>query len=809
MKSKFQKLKIILLLMITIIIPNSNWFLLYTYSTPITVCDITYDCTIDSDDFTGRLIYTYTDPDIYNAEFRTTGADFDDQHWTWDLDLESRMIFNSNSIYSDYTHDPHMAPRYYLHIGGSLIVSMGDHDRIFDVIGKEIVFVSNIGNIETWKCYNSPTNSYLWYSTENNFLVKSDIYMNVDGTNYQFTLLVESAGSLNFLDDDSEPPYIHTKLPSSINPSGIVTRTDGVPGTFSWSVSDQSPYFDLSVYVDGNLIAFLKESGSEVIPNSLGVHIFYIYAEDNDNEHYDDRLWSEKYDFVNIVDDDTSKPQINIDYFGELTDEDPGFWMVSVSDPESGIKKVQVYIDDVKVGTSQGNYDVPNSLGQHRIKVKAWNNDLDRGAIDQETNLKTNTISIKDDDITGPIINVEYSGNYLDSDSGQWEVQVFDPESGVDSISVLIDNIQSGVIEGNYTVPNIPNDHTIEVNAINADKDRNNDQETSNYGPEMVTIVDDDITPPEIIINEFDYIIFNWNVKIIENDGIIDSYGTAEYEVVDQDGNLISSGFIFEEDLFYSISIPLKTGNYTISIYATNNDQDWIGDEETKYYSETIEITLNNAYNYVYWQLEELKVYIENNLCSFLAQILNRKLCIAQEHLQKALNYVENGEITCGLFHDIIAKIMIGIAEFKLEILNILDLIDDNNVNFIIDSIHSIRDNIVILMGASIGIELGYDIAYIEIDLLNLVDFIEENIGYCNRWFLTYLLRATIHKLEKVMFKISMNQNIEYILESAQKQLDLAICNVNYLLNRGKISEELADSLIYRINQIYTDIELI
>ncbi|MFX0035907.1 MAG: hypothetical protein ACFE9I_09750 [Candidatus Hermodarchaeota archaeon] len=809
MKSKFQKAKIILFLMLILVMPISNCFSMFLNGSPNVVCDLIYDCTLNSDVFDGHLIYTYTDSESYNAEFTIIGGSYDGQHWTWTVDLESRMIHNSNSIYSDYTHDPYIAPKYYLRVGGSLIISMGDHDRIFGVIGKELLYVPNIGNIKTWKCYNSPTNSFIWYAIETYFLVKSDLKVNSGGNTYHLTSILKSAGSLSFLDDDSDPPSIQTTLPTSINPTGIVTRTDGNPGTFSWIVSDQSSFFDLSVYVDGKLIAFLKESGSQMIPNSLGTHIFYIYAEDNDNDRYDDRLWSEKYDYVNIIDDDTSIPQIHIDYNGELTDENPGFWKVSVSDPESGIKKVRVYVDDLLAGSSTGNYNVPNSLGQHEIKVEAWNNDLDRGTIDQETNMISNIISINDDDTTGPIINVQYSGVSLDSDPGQWNVQVSDPESGVDSISILIDGIQSGIIEGNYSVPNIPEDHKIEVSAANADNDREDDQETSYYGPETVTIIDDDITPPEIIINEFDYTTFNWNIKIIENDGIIDSYGTAEYEVKDQNGNIITSGFISEEDIFYTISIPLKIGNYTISIYATNNDQDWIGDEETRYTSKTIKITLNNAYNYVYWQLEELKIYIENNLCSFLAQILNRKLCLAQEQLQKAFNYVENGKITCGLFHDAIAKIMIQIAEFKVEIFGKLDLIDDENVEYIIDSIHSIRDNIVILMGVSTGLEQAYEIANIEIDLLNLVDFIEEKISYCNRWCLNNLLRAAIHKLEKAVFKISMNQDIECILTSAQKQLDQAIWNVDCLLNRGKISQELADVLIYRINQIYTDIELI
>ncbi|MBA7557883.1 hypothetical protein ES705_50661 [subsurface metagenome] len=204
-----------------------------------------------------------------------------------------------------------------------------------------------------------------------------------------------------------------------------------------------------------------------------------------------------------------------------------------------------------------------------------------------------------------------------------------------------------------------------------------------------------------------------------------------------------------------------------------------------------------------------MKNYINENLYQCVARFLNIKLTRAQDHLYEAFSDIENGNITCGLFHDAIAKVMVQITEFKVELLNRFDRIDDEQAEYIIGSIHTIRNNIVILMGVSTGTEQGYKIASIEIDLLNLMDFIEDEIDWRNRWCLSYLLRSATRMLEITIFKISMNLDIECILACAQWKLVRAICKVNRLLDRGKISQELADILLDKINQAYTDIEVI
>ncbi|MFX1483357.1 MAG: Ig-like domain-containing protein [Promethearchaeota archaeon] len=197
-----------------------------------------------------------------------------------------------------------------------------------------------------------------------------------------------------------------------------------------------------------------------------------------------------------IGDDDTTGPDITFAYTGGLTDGNPGFWTVSVVDPESGVASVSVEIDGVSAGTAAGVYPVPNTLGTHTITVTAKNADLDTGLSDQETSVSSNAVTITDDDVTGPSIFITYTGDSTDTNPGFWNVAVSDSLSGVYSILVKIDGLDVGNTEGDYKVPSSVGDHTITVTAVNNDMDRPGDQETS-VSSSTVTIIAT-ITPTEL-----------------------------------------------------------------------------------------------------------------------------------------------------------------------------------------------------------------------------------------------------------------------------------------------------------------------
>ena len=107
-------------------------------------------------------------------------------------------------------------------------------------------------------------------------------------------------------------------------------------------------------------------------------------------------------------------PSISIIYTGDMTNINPGFWTITVSDLESGIYSISVEIDGVAAGTLDGDYAVPGIAGLHSISVTAINNDVDR-PLDQESSISTNSVQIEE--ITRPteiIYTGDASGVYSD-----------------------------------------------------------------------------------------------------------------------------------------------------------------------------------------------------------------------------------------------------------------------------------------------------------------------------------------------------------------------------------------------------------
>jgi VCBS repeat-containing protein len=173
-----------------------------------------------------------------------------------------------------------------------------------------------------------------------------------------------------------------------------------------------------------------------------------------------------------IIDTDTTGPIITITYTGGGTDGSPGYWTITAVDPESGIATLTVEVEGILVGTISGDYAVPNSLGPHTIRVNATNDDVQAGMEDQEFSTLSASVTIVDDDTTGPQITIVYTGESTVSNPGFWTVFAEDPESGIATLIVEIDGETVGTIAGDYPVPASEGTHTIMVTAYNGDLDR-------------------------------------------------------------------------------------------------------------------------------------------------------------------------------------------------------------------------------------------------------------------------------------------------------------------------------------------------
>jgi hypothetical protein len=172
---------------------------------------------------------------------------------------------------------------------------------------------------------------------------------------------------------------------------------------------------------------------------------------------------------------------------------------------------------------------------------------------------------------------------------------------------------------------------------------------------------------------------------------------------------------------------------------------------------------------------------------------------------------VEAGDLDQGVFNEIVVKAIVRFVEFETEFYSKIDLISEEIRDEIILSLHQIRNFVILLMGNSVdyvkGITCGYDIASIEVELLNLGDFVEEQLGDCVSRYLERLIKLSALQLELAIIKLSRDIDADSALTLAQQFIDRAREEVYNLLEKNKISEYIANILLDTLNECYLKIE--
>jgi len=337
------------------------------------------------------------------------------------------------------------------------------------------------------------------------------------------------------------------------------------------------------------------------------------------------------------------------------------------------------------------------------------------------------------------------------------------------------------------------------------DNDRDQDQATSLF-IKSFEVLDDDTTPPLLNLN---YDGFNYQIIILDNDGIFESYATGEYFLFNEEGIILGSGLLLQENFCYTVIIPFRPGIYSLEIYLTNNDKEWFGDEEFSREIFNINIDIEFYFQYIDKLLEDLINYVESS-AFILGDNIIFKLHLAQENLQDAYALVLAGDINCGLFNEIFIQAIIEFVEFETEFYNKINLMAEDIKNVIIASLHEIRDSIVLLMGKSVDfvkeINYGSDIATIEVELLNLKDTIEE-LDERSTKLLERLTTLAALQLELAIIELSLDVTPDSTLTLARDIINRAKEEVNKLLTNSKISVEIADLLLNMFEYCYISIE--
>lgn len=647
-----------------------------------------------------------------------------------------------------------------------------------------------------------------------------------DGNHY------EGQGELFLSDDDTCPPAIKFKpdnyiefLDSDVNKEIII----------EFEIADHSGLNQASVFLNNkkiktyNSIKSINDTIS--IPNIPGEYEIKIWAKDNDHDIGHDLFEEDSLEittcaYIIIRDDDSTPPEIIITYKGSNLDWDPGFFNVDITDYGEGLDEIRISIDDVEV-INEGNLNgvnsrvyqllISNSLGIHKIEAFAQDNDMDH-LDDSERASREMLVYIEDDDISFPEIDIQYIGSGFDNDPGYFNWSIFDLDSGINEINITVTYQSTEALDdyfidlasteiGSWDLPPNLGIYTIEISV------RDNDDDRTLIVDSLITIlsqaqeiVDDDVDPPELsgLVIIPDTKIVNVTFTAIDESGIGNITVYINGILVEP---LTQIQYGNNYTLIFENHWTVETKACEVVIYVEDGDVDRPNDALTSSLSGAFKNVLWEMYEYVFWQLEELKSYIEDNLCHRWKKCLIYKLTQAQGRLTKAFDQIADGNITRGLCHNYIAKIFVRFAEIKTELLARRNKISDEITDYIILNLHEIRNNIVLLMGASTGSELAHELGFLEVELLNLHDFIEQELPCCVGKYLSRKIWCASKMLEITIFRISEGEDIDCLLRCAQCMLEKTMNKIDCFLERGKISEAQASYLIGKILEIMGKIE--
>lgn len=307
-----------------------------------------------------------------------------------------------------------------------------------------------------------------------------------------------------------------------------------------------------------------------------GYYNVRLRVTDNDGNHRSTTLQ------IRVYDDDNSPPVITIDPFGDATDSSPGYWDVQVSDPQSGLAEIVISVDGIYRGSSSGHYSIPISLGPHVISVYAKNNDNDKEGCDddQEYDTKTNTVIIRDDDITAPELMVRHTGNLFDGDPGFLEFSITEVDPGSHATGTL-------TIQGPYNffwtqnygecveTLNLKNigicelgEYNVTLYAENNDEDRGEVDEESDSTSVLFSLIDDDTGPPIITISLGEDYDWDETGTLVNFTFTVDAYDDSGFSSI-----YINMGDYTANFLGYHEAL-LPEGIYDLTVTIWDNDDD-------------------------------------------------------------------------------------------------------------------------------------------------------------------------------------------------------------------------------------------
>ncbi|MFX1493320.1 MAG: hypothetical protein ACFFBZ_03480 [Promethearchaeota archaeon] len=430
-----------------------------------------------------------------------------------------------------------------------------------------------------------------------------------------------------------------------------------------------------------------REDNVAMISDQLYFHVKVLYKiefEGDDYYYYRtfyiSNYWTPSFKFkpLNIYDDDTSPPSfISVDIQNPpIYDNNETIDFEILVEDDTGIAELSIdFLGNLYIDEDKDNHiSIPNPAvpGEYSLDVIAYDADNDREGDQLRSNLYS-SFKIFDDDVNCPIfsdlciINAPIYDSY---DYIIFEIMAED-ESGI--AELFIDFIDTRYYQDDETIqiqipnPRVPGIYEFSAIAVDNDSEYGQDQLNTTITSSF-EIFDDDITPPQIFIYENED---NFDLAIIDNDGIIDSEATGTYVIISQDEKVIATGILDEEKIKYRLCKNIfysgGVGTYRLIIQATNNDLEWEGDEETSTSEEIIIITPDDYFKYITKQIDEIKNYICNIVSPFICSFVTCFFNTIQEDLKEAYNNFMVDNIITSLHY---------VREARSKLLISMDLID-------------------------------------------------------------------------------------------------------------------------------------
>ncbi len=325
----------------------------------------------------------------------------------------------------------------------------------------------------------------------------------------------------SIIDDDTTGP--------TITFTNAVDQSDSAINSVGWSITDPSGVSARIVslwHVDsaGAAVGPIFQNSTDDLGSfpmdslAPGPYRIIARADDDDDDWSGDRKRTGpvSQDF-SITDDDVTAPSITITP-GALSDDGDNFLDWSITD-SSGLSSFGVVIKKNGVTIFPSETDGPiipvdrfdlnsHGAGQFSITISATDNDTDHGVGDRKSGSASMSITITDDDTTGPTI--AFTGAFDRTDAADnivgWTIT--DDDSGIASRKVELfrvgettplfsdENNDSGSFDLNALAHG---KYRIEATATDADSDSAGDGKAADK--EMTfTISDDDITGPTITL---------------------------------------------------------------------------------------------------------------------------------------------------------------------------------------------------------------------------------------------------------------------------------------------------------------------